>query len=82
LLELLELPEVFIGGFVTGATMSNFTCLGVARQWLGRQLKQDIARSGMQGQYKVLTATPHSSALKSLSMLGFGSNNFQIIPGA
>ena len=31
LLQLLELPKSFLGGFVTGATMSNFTCLGVAR---------------------------------------------------
>ena len=26
LLQLLELPDSFLGGFVTGATMSNFTC--------------------------------------------------------
>lgn len=80
LLQLFKLPEAFSGGFVTGATMSNFTCLCVARQWLGRQSGEDIARNGMQGQYKILTATPHSSALKSISMLGFGSNNFQKIP--
>lgn len=36
LLELFELPKDFLGGFVTGATLSNFTCLGVARQWIGK----------------------------------------------
>jgi glutamate/tyrosine decarboxylase-like PLP-dependent enzyme len=76
LLELFELPKDFLGGFVTGATLSNFTCLAVARQWLGNQLGKDFAKDGVSGQVHVLTATPHSSAVKSLAMLGLGSNNF------
>lgn len=78
LLDLLELPHTFLGGFVTGATMSNFTCLGVARQWAGKQQGHDIAREGMREDLAVLSATPHSSAIKSLAMLGMGSKN--IIP--
>lgn len=73
--ELLQLPESFLGGFVTGATMSNFTCLAVARQWLGKALGKDIAREGVSEKIKVLGATPHSSSIKSLSLLGLGSNN-------
>ncbi|MBE9463005.1 pyridoxal phosphate-dependent decarboxylase family protein [Dyadobacter subterraneus] len=73
--ELFRLPDHFNGGFVSGATMSNFTCLAVARQWAGRLLDKDIAREGMSGEIVVLAATPHSSVIKSLSMLGFGSNN-------
>lgn len=83
-LELFELPKDFLGGFVTGATMSNFTCLAVARQWLGDQLGKDIAKEGVSGQMSVLTATPHSSAVKSLAMLGLGSSNFtkiRVLPG-
>lgn len=76
LLELFGLPADFLGGFVTGATMSNFTCLGVARQWLGKKMGKDIAREGVSGKLNVLTTTPHSSSLKSLSMLGMGSSNF------
>jgi glutamate/tyrosine decarboxylase-like PLP-dependent enzyme len=76
LLDLFGLPSTFQGGFVTGATMSNFTCLGVARQWLGKAAGKDIAREGVSGSLKVLTATPHSSALKCLSLLGMGSGNF------
>ncbi|TXJ22469.1 MAG: aspartate aminotransferase family protein [Chitinophagaceae bacterium] len=76
LLELFDLPADFTGGFVTGATMSNFTCLGVARQWLGKKYGKDIAREGVSGRLPVLTTTPHSSSLKSLSMLGMGSSNF------
>ena len=75
LLELFGLPKTFFGGFVTGATMSNFTCLAVARQWAGRQKNKDIAREGVPGPQPVLSATPHSSAIKSLAMLGLGSNN-------
>ncbi|MFM8740315.1 MAG: pyridoxal phosphate-dependent decarboxylase family protein [Cytophagales bacterium] len=75
LLDLFGLPHDFFGGFVTGATMSNFTCLGVARQWAGRQHGKDFAKEGVTGTVKILAATPHASALKSLAMLGLGSNN-------
>jgi glutamate/tyrosine decarboxylase-like PLP-dependent enzyme len=75
LLDLLELPNDFLGGFVTGATMSNFTCLAVARQWIGKQSGNDFAKEGITKPIKIVSATPHSSALKSLSMLGIGSNN-------
>lgn len=76
LLSLFNLPKDYFGGFVTGATMSNFTCLAVARQWIGKQLGKDFAREGVSGTIKVLSATPHSSSVKSLSMLGLGSGNF------
>ncbi|PTT32165.1 aspartate aminotransferase family protein [Chryseobacterium sp. HMWF028] len=75
LLKLLHLPEKFLGGFVSGATMSNFTCLAVARQWLGKEQGRDIAKEGVSGMVKILTATPHSSSIKSLSLLGLGSSN-------
>jgi glutamate/tyrosine decarboxylase-like PLP-dependent enzyme len=75
LLDILELPKDFFGGFVTGATMSSFTCLAVARQWIGKQQGKDFAKEGVSGKLNILTATPHSSAIKALSMLGIGSNN-------
>ena len=75
LLDLFQLPKDFFGGFVTGATMSNFTCLAVARQWIGKQIGVDIAKEGVTKGIKVLTATPHSSSIKSLALLGIGSSN-------
>ncbi|SHF44532.1 pyridoxal phosphate-dependent decarboxylase family protein [Pedobacter caeni] len=85
LLQLLGLPDdAYLGGFVTGATMSNFTCLAVARQWLGKQNGYDIAKEGISGKLKVLSATPHSSSVKSLALLGFGSQNLikvKVMPG-
>lgn len=79
LLQLLNLPKSFLGGFVTGATMSNFTCLGVARQWFGAQSGKDFAKNGISETINILTATPHSSSIKTLSMLGIGSNNYTTI---
>ncbi|MNX17953.1 L-2,4-diaminobutyrate decarboxylase [compost metagenome] len=76
LLQLLDLPKSFLGGFVTGATMSNFTCLAVARQWFGNQSGKDFAKNGISEPITILTATPHSSSVKSLAMLGIGSQNF------
>jgi len=75
LCQLLHLPEDFNGGFVTGATMANFTGLAVARQWAGEQAGRDISREGVAGDLVVMAATPHSSVIKSLGMLGIGSNN-------
>jgi glutamate/tyrosine decarboxylase-like PLP-dependent enzyme len=75
LLDLFQLPKDFFGGFVTGATMSNFTCLAVARQWIGKQIGVDIAKEGVTKGVKVVAATPHSSSIKSLSLLGIGSSN-------
>jgi glutamate/tyrosine decarboxylase-like PLP-dependent enzyme len=76
LLQLLALPKSFLGGFVTGATMSNFTSLAVARQWFGKQSGHDFAKNGITAPLNILTATPHSSSVKCLAMLGIGSQNF------
>ncbi|HEY9256489.1 pyridoxal phosphate-dependent decarboxylase family protein [Chitinophaga sp.] len=75
--ELFGLPAPFLGCFVTGATMSNFTGLAVGRQWLGQQLGVDIAAEGMSALpgLKVLSGTPHSSVSKAMSMVGLGRNN-------
>lgn len=79
LLHLLDLPQSFMGGFVTGATMSNFTSLGVARQWFGKQFGKDFAKNGISEPITILTATPHSSSVKCLSLLGIGSQNYTVI---
>jgi glutamate/tyrosine decarboxylase-like PLP-dependent enzyme len=80
LLDLFGLNQEFAGGFVTGATMLNFTSLAVARQWLGRQWNHDAAKEGIKFPVKVYSAVPHSSSLKALAMLGLGSAQVQLIP--
>jgi glutamate/tyrosine decarboxylase-like PLP-dependent enzyme len=72
--ELFGLDESFFGSFVSGATMSNFTSLAIARQWVGEQYDIDFSTDGLfnSSPTKILSGTPHSSILKSLSMLGLG----------
>lgn len=71
--QLVRLEDNFFGSFVTGATISNFTSLAVGRQWAGEQLGIDISQDGYSGVHiPVVSATPHSSIIKSLSMLGMG----------
>jgi glutamate/tyrosine decarboxylase-like PLP-dependent enzyme len=73
--QLFGLSPDYFGSFVTGATISNFVSLAIARQWLGEQHGIDFSAEGL-GRFpiKVISATPHSSILKSLSMLGIGRN--------
>lgn len=49
LLDLLGLPEESAVGFVTGATMSNFTCLAAARDDVLRRAGWDQQRDGLAG---------------------------------
>lgn len=79
LLDLFNLPKNYWGGFVSGATMSNFTSLAVARQWIGKKLGKDYAKNGVTEKIHVLAGAPHSSIFKSLSLIGIGSNNITLI---
>lgn len=79
LLDLFNLPYDFIGGFVTGATMSNFTCLAVARQWWGKLRGKDFAKEGISETIPILSASPHSSVVKTLALLGIGSQNIIMV---
>ena len=72
--QLFGLEEEYFGSFVTGATISNMVSLALARQWAGEQIGVDVSEEG-QGKLaglKIISGTPHSSILKSLSMLGIG----------
>jgi glutamate/tyrosine decarboxylase-like PLP-dependent enzyme len=73
--ELFGLDEEYYGSFVTGATMSNFVGLAQGRQWIGEQSGIDFSNDGLGSvPVKVVSSTPHSSIVKSLSMLGIGRN--------
>lgn len=80
--SLFQLPTIFEGALVTGATMANFTGLAVARQWWGERQGVNVAEAGLAGlpALPVLSATPHVSALKALSMLGLGRRAIEAVP--
>ncbi|WP_329454342.1 pyridoxal phosphate-dependent decarboxylase family protein [Streptomyces sp. NBC_01497] len=80
--DLFGLPTAHEGAFVSGATMSNTVGLAVAREWLGEQRGVLVAQEGVAalGPVRVLSATPHSSVSKALSVLGFGRAALRTVP--
>lgn len=72
--ELFDIDAAHEGCFVSGATMSNFVGLAIAREWIGEQRGVSVAESGVAalGPVPVFSGTPHSSIHKALSMLGLG----------
>ncbi|MEJ2856786.1 MULTISPECIES: pyridoxal phosphate-dependent decarboxylase family protein [unclassified Saccharothrix] len=70
------------GAFVSGATMSNFVGLAIAREWLGEQRGISVASAGVGalGEMTVLSGAPHSSVYKALSMLGLGRDCLRLVP--
>ncbi|MFN8381364.1 MAG: pyridoxal-dependent decarboxylase [Anaerolineales bacterium] len=79
--ELFGLPASFSGTFVSGATMSNFAGLAIAREWVGRQYGKSVAQEGLHAVpvIKVLSCEAHSSSFKALSMLGMGKGNLKTV---
>ncbi len=79
--ELIGINDKFFGSFVTGATMSNVVGLALARQWFGEQYDLDFSKNGIIGspEIPVISATPHSSVLKALSILGIGKNALRYV---
>ena len=76
LLDVLGLPAGSAVGFVTGATMSNFTCLAAARDDVLRRVGWDVARRGLAGSpgVRVLAGEErHDTVDKALRMLGLGA---------
>lgn len=75
LLDLLGLPPDSGVGMVTGATMSNFTCLATARDTVLRRVGWDVHERGLAGSpgVRVLVgAERHESVDQVLRYLGMG----------
>ena len=79
--ELFGLDAGQQGAFVSGATMSSFVGLALAREWLGERKGVRVAEAGLSalGPVRVLSGAPHSSIYKALSMLGIGRQAVQLV---
>jgi glutamate/tyrosine decarboxylase-like PLP-dependent enzyme len=81
LLDLLGLPAGSAVGFVTGATMANFTCLAAARDEVLRRTGWDAATQGLCGgpRIRVLVgAERHDTVDLAARYLGLGTP--QVVP--
>lgn len=77
LVDLLGLPEGTVAGFVTGATMANFTCLVAARHAVLERMGWNVEADGLFGAPPVTVIVggeSHPSLLKALGLMGFGRN--------
>jgi glutamate/tyrosine decarboxylase-like PLP-dependent enzyme len=83
LVEILRLPEGTGVGFVTGATMANFTALAAARHSVLERAGWDAEAEGLFGAPAVTVIVGdevHVSVLKALMMLGLGRNRLLRVP--
>lgn len=81
--ELLHLPPGTEVGFVTGATMANFTALAAARHSLLAREGWNVEEDGLFGAPPVtviISEEAHVSIFKALSHLGFGKNRVITVP--
>jgi glutamate/tyrosine decarboxylase-like PLP-dependent enzyme len=75
MVDVLNLPAGTGGGFVTGATVANFSALGAARNEVLRRHGWDARADGVFGAPEVTVAVgeeAHPTLMKSLGMLGLG----------
>ena len=81
--DVLGLPPETGVGFVTGATMANFTCLAAARHSVLKQAGWDVEADGMFGAPPVTVVVgeeAHPTLFKSLGLAGFGRNRVVRVP--
>jgi glutamate/tyrosine decarboxylase-like PLP-dependent enzyme len=83
LLDVLSLPPEAGGGFVTGATMANFSGLAAARHVLLQRQGWDVEAQGLFEAPPVTVVVGeevHASVLKALSLVGFGRDRVLSVP--
>lgn len=83
LLDLLDLPRKSSVGFVTGATIANFTCLAAARGEVLRRAGWDVEADGLFGAppiHVVLGEEAHSTVFSGLRYLGLGAKRVVSVP--
>ncbi len=83
LLDLFKLPPDCAGGFVTGATVANFTALAAARHAVLKQAGWNVEADGLFGAPPITVVVgeeAHATLFKSLGLLGLGRNRVMKVP--
>jgi glutamate/tyrosine decarboxylase-like PLP-dependent enzyme len=83
LCDVFGLPPETGAGFVTGATMANFSCLAAARHSVLKQAGWDVEADGLFGAPQVtvvVSEEAHPTLFKSLGLVGFGRNRVVRVP--
>ena len=83
LVDALKLPPGTGGGFVSGATVANFTALAAARHTVLARQGWDVGADGLFGAPEITVVVgdeAHPSLLKSLSLLGLGKKRVVRVP--
>jgi glutamate/tyrosine decarboxylase-like PLP-dependent enzyme len=83
LTALLDLPPASGAGFVTGATVANFTALAAARNSVLTNVGWNVEAQGLFGAPAITVLTgdeAHPTLLKSLGMLGLGRSRIVRVP--
>lgn len=78
--QLLGLPSRTVAGFVSGSSAATFSGLAAARYRVLKNQNWDIGVKGLAGSPKVRVITgrqTHSTVVKALNLLGFGSENIE-----
>lgn len=81
--SLLRLPVGTAAGFVCGTTIANFSGLCAGRNELLRRRGWDVAKRGLYGAPRIrviVGASAHAAVHKSISMLGLGTDNIEVVP--
>jgi glutamate/tyrosine decarboxylase-like PLP-dependent enzyme len=83
LVDIFGLPTETGGGFVTGATMANFTCLAAARHAVLDKAGWDVEAQGLFGTPPITVVVGenvHVSLIKALGLLGLGRERVVRVP--
>lgn len=83
LLDILNLERGCSVGFVTGATMANFTCLAAARSEVLSRVGWNVEEDGLNGAPPItvyIGADAHTTVLNGLQYLGLGRKQAITIP--
>ena len=83
LADLFDFPAGTTAGFVTGATVANFTALAAARHRVLARAGWNVEADGLFGAPPVTVVTGeevHPTVRKSLGMLGFGRSRLSYVP--